>query len=81
MKDYKLISGSNYFKQDNLKAMIGTLDSGEKIEVYIDCIGHTRNNMTQEQYKKALEEHYGDKLNVIYNGGYCSYSYRYELEV
>lgn len=47
MKDYKLMSGSNYFKQDNLEEMIDTLDNGEKIEVYIDCIGHTRNNMTQ----------------------------------
>lgn len=76
----KTVSGKNYFNEESLKEMIKELDSGNEIDVYISCIGHTRNNMTQEAYKKALKEHYGDRLEVFYNDGVCSYSYSYKLK-
>lgn len=75
----KFISGKNYFNNDSLKEMIKELDCGNEIEVYISCIGHTRNNMTQEDYKKALKQHYGDKLEITYQGGCNCYSYSYKL--
>lgn len=73
------VSGSNYFNNEDLNNMIKLLDERKTIEVGISCIGHTRNNMEQEHYKKALEEHYGDKLEVMLNEGGYSYSYKYRL--
>ena len=79
MKEQVFVSGSNYFNKDSLNKMISLLNEGKVINVGIDCIGHTRNNMEQEAYKKALEEYYGNKLITIYNSGICSYSYSYKL--
>lgn len=76
----KFINGKNYFNKESLKEMIKELDAGNQVEPYISCIGHSRNNMTQEEYKKALEEYYGDKLEVTYVGGGYSYEYRYKLK-
>ena len=74
------VSGSNYFNNDDLNKMIKLLDEGKTITVGISCIGHTRNNMEQENYKNALMEHYGDKLEVMLQDGLCSYSYAYKLK-
>ena len=62
------------------KTVCEELENGFEVSVYIDCIGHTRNNMGQEAYKAALVEKYGDKLEVIYHDGICSYSYSYKLK-
>lgn len=80
MANYIYVSGSNYFNEEDLNKMIELLEQGETIRVGIDCIGHTRNNMEQENYKRALIERYGDRLEVIYNDGVCSYSYEYSLK-
>ena len=45
------VSGSNYFQEKYLKEMIALLDEGKTIQVGIACIGHTRNNTEQENYK------------------------------
>lgn len=74
------VSGSNYFKQACLNNMIELLENGKTIQVGIDCIGHTRNNMVQENYKDALVKYYGDKLNIKIKDGVCSYSYEYKLK-
>ena len=74
------VSGSNYFNEEDLGSMISMLNAGETIHVGIDCIGHTRNNMTQEEYKEALEKHYGDRLQSEIDEGVCSYSYYYKLK-
>lgn len=74
------VSGSNYFNKEDLNKMIEILDKGETISVGISCIGHTRNNMEQENYKKALIEHYGDKLEIMLDEGGYSYHYDYKLK-
>lgn len=76
----KLINGKNYFNKDSFNEMCQELEKGEEIEVYIDCIGHTRNNMEQESYKESLVEKYGSQLDVAYHDGVCSYSYSYKLK-
>lgn len=48
--------------------------------MYIDVIGHTRNNTVQEEYEEALIEKYGDKLIVEKEQGSYSYSYSYRLK-
>lgn len=79
-KTTKCVNGGNYFIKEKFEVMCQELEKGEFIDIYIDCIGHTRNNMTQEQYKEALIKKYGDKLEVFYNDGVCSYSYSYKLK-
>ena len=76
----KLINGKNYFNEESFKEMCKALEAGETIEVYIDCIGHTRNNMEQEQYKKHLEKKYGGLLVCTHCPGAYSYHYEYALK-
>ena len=81
MKEQSIfVSGSNHFNERDFNKMIELLEQGKQIHIGIDCIGHTKNNMEQEIYKRNLIEHYGDKLEVIYNDGWCSYSYEYKLK-
>lgn len=70
----------NDFYQDKLEELKQELEKGCSVNVYVDCIGHSRNNYTQEAYKDALVKHYGNKLQVQYNSGVCSYDYTYELK-
>lgn len=79
-KEGRLIDCANDFYESRFNEVCAALEQGEKIQVYIDCIGHTRNNMAQEAYKRALVEKYGDELTVeCSEGAYC-YSYIYCLK-
>lgn len=80
MKESVWVSGSNTFNEKDFNKMIELLDAGNAINVGISCIGHTRNNMEQENYKKALEEHYGDRLEVELDAYVNTYSYIYKLK-
>lgn len=77
----KTINGGNYFHKKAFNEICEALEQGEAVEVYIDCIGHTRNNNEQETYKEALLEKYGSiRLKVCKNNGAYSYSYSYLLK-
>lgn len=75
----KTINGGNYYNQPAFEKICEGLEKGDTVQVYIDCIGHTRNNDEQEAYKEALTEKYGDTLNVEKNEGGYSYSYSYQI--
>lgn len=76
----KLINGANYFNPISFNNACEALEQGHTIEMYIDVIGHTRNNTVQEEYEEALIEKYGDKLIVEKKQGSYSYSYSYRLK-
>lgn len=76
----KLINGANYFNPISFNKACKALEQGDTIEMYIDVIGHTKNNTVQEEYEKALIEKYGDKLIVEKEQGSYSYSYSYRLK-
>ena len=81
MKKYDvLVDVGNDFYEKYLKELIKELDQGKKVEPYVNCIGHTRNNMTQERYRTELKNHYGNKLHIELSEGAYSYSYIYWLE-
>ena len=80
MKRAKLVNCRNYFNQKSFDEVCNELEKGEKVQVYIDVIGHTRNNMEQEIYREELEKKYGDRLIVEQSSGWCSYYYMYELK-
>lgn len=75
-----LINGANYFNPISFNNACEALEQGHTIEMYIDVIGHTRNNIVQEEYEEALIEKYGDKLIVEKEQGSYSYSYSYRLK-
>lgn len=79
MKDTKLINCGNYFQSKYFEEVCQALEQGDTVKVYISCIGHTRNNMTQEDYKAGLVKKYGDRLLVKAHEGVCCYSYSYSL--
>ena len=76
----KTINGGNYFHEKAFNEICEALEQGEAVQVYIDSIGHTRNNNEQEAYKEALQEKYANRLVIDKNEGGYSYSYTYELK-
>ena len=76
----KTMDGSNIFRKENFEEMCKELESGERIAVYIDCIGHGRNNDTQDDYNNALNKKYGKQLEEKFIEGSFSYSYEYQLK-
>lgn len=80
MEKAKLIDCGNYFHEGRFKIVCEALESGEVVQVYIDCIGHTLNNHEQENYKKALLEKYGENLTIEKDEGAFSNSYKYKLK-
>lgn len=80
MNKRKWVSGSNNFNNNSFNEMCGLLKRGEEIEVSVSCIGHTRNNMVQEDYKRELEKEFGKELITTFHEGVCSYSYSYKLK-
>lgn len=80
MKNTKTIDCGNYYQSKHFEELCAALEQGESVSVYISCIGHTRNNYTQEEYKSQLLKKYGDDLIVEQSAGVCSYHYDYKLK-
>ena len=76
----RTVNGGNYFHAKAFNEICEALEHMETVQVYIDCIGHTRNNNEQEAYKEALEEKYADRLQVEKSDGAYSYGYTYKLK-
>ena len=75
-----IVNGKNYFNEESFNDACLFLEDGLKVYITIDCIEHTRNNMEQENYRKALINKYGRKLDFELIKGTFSYSYKYSLK-
>ena len=75
-----LVDGRNYFNEESFNDACLFLEDGSKVHISIDCIGHTRNNAEQENYRRAFVEKYGRKVNIEVIEGVYSYSYKYSLK-
>lgn len=73
------INGQNYFNEKSFNEICEALEKMQVVSVYVDCIGHTRNNNEQEIYKEKLIEKYRDRLKVDKIDGAYSYHYEYGL--
>ena len=69
----------NDFYDSFFNKVCNELESGNSVKIYIDCIGHTRNNNVQEIYKEKLIQKYEKKLEIECEEGGYSYSYIYSL--
>lgn len=75
-----MVNGKNYFNEESFDETCLFLEDGLKVYLTIDCIGHTRNNYEQENYRKALVNKYGRNLDIELVEGAYSYSYKYSLK-
>ena len=75
----KLVNCGNDFYPAFFDNLCSALEEGHTAEVYVDCIGHTRNNWVQEVYREKLVEKYGDKLLIQRCAGAYSITYCYCL--
>ena len=76
----KLIDCGNYYNEKSFKELCAELEKGQAVEVYIDSIGHTRNNNEQETYKEELLKKYQSNLMIEKTNGAYSYNYSYRLK-
>ena len=74
-----LINGGNYFNEISFNDICEALERGDKVRIYIDCIGHLRNSIEQEAYRETLIQKYGSDLNIELSCGGYSYNYSYSL--
>ena len=63
-KDGKLINCTNYFNEIGRQRLTEALEAGEKVIIYIDCIGHTRAYREGIIYEEWLKDKYGERLEV-----------------
>lgn len=80
IKNAELVNCGNDYYPGCFNEVCARLESGMTVHLYIDCIGHTRNNIVQEVYQEKLQEKYGENLTVEKSGGGLSYSYLYCLK-
>lgn len=62
MTTAKFINVSNCFRTERFNVLCEELEKGEKVHIYVDCIGHTRRAMTEEEYEENLQKKYGERL-------------------
>lgn len=75
----KVINCGNDFYEQFFDKVCKELEDGLSVKVYVDCIGHTRNNIVQEIYKEKLTEKYGAAIKINCDEGGYSYFYIYQL--
>lgn len=54
------VNVKNDFYQSSMDELCEKLEAGEKVHIYVDCIGHTRAAWVEEAYVKELEKKYGE---------------------
>lgn len=54
----------NYFTEKSFNEVCQMLEKGEAVEMYVECIGHTRNRMVLAEYRKKLFERYQGLLVI-----------------
>ena len=79
LRNYQRLEEKTAKIEKSFNDICSFLENGLKVRVGIDCIGHTRNNMEQENYRRALVKKYDRRLNVELIEGASSYSYKYSL--
>ena len=73
-----LVDVGNYFiptRYENLKQV---LENGKLVEIYVNCIGHTRAVWVEQEYAENLKKEYGERLVV--NGCPGDYGTTYRLK-
>ena len=73
-----LVNVGNYFIQEKYENLKQVLEGGKLVEIYVDCIGHTRAYMVEREYAENLRKEYGERL--VINGCPGEYGTTYKLK-
>lgn len=70
-----IVNCKNYFNEKSFQEVCEALESGKDVQIYIDCIGHTRSQMESMNYRDALKEKYGRRLKKHSDPVFDPFSY------
>ena len=73
-----LVNVGNYFIQEKYENLKQVLEGGKLVEIYVDCIGHTRAVWVEQEYAENLRKEYGERL--VINGCPGAYGTTYKLK-
>lgn len=59
------INCNNYFNEGGCVRLSEALEAGKAVNIYIDCIGHTRSEYETANYVEWLRGKYGDRLERV----------------
>ena len=78
-KEKLLLNVGNDYYESSFNELCEELENGKRVQVYVDCIGHTRNNWVQDSYRTKLYAKYGEELLIECSEGVHCYHYTFEL--
>lgn len=78
MNRAKLVNVWNDFYPERYEVLKQTLEEHKMVQIYVDCIGHTRSHWVEQAYADKLKQEYGDRLIITGNPG--EYGTTYELK-
>jgi hypothetical protein len=58
--------GNQFSKEVFESQVVPALEAGKVIALFVNCIGHTRAEMTHYAFSNAIEQRFGK--SVVYNG-------------
>ena len=58
----KTINVGNYYTEERFQVVKEALEQGNTVRIYVDCIGHSRTEMVESEFREALQGEYKDKL-------------------
>lgn len=70
-----IVNCKNYFNEKSFQEVCEALESGKDVQIYIDCIGHTRSDYESKNYRDALKKKYGRRLQRHGDPVFNPYSY------
>lgn len=69
----KTINVTNDYCQERFEVLCEELEKGERVHIYVDCIGHTRSEWVEDEYVTELKKKYSEKLHK--EGSYWTTAY------
>ena len=58
----KTINVGNYYTEARLQEVKEALEQGYTVRIYVDCIGHSRTEQVEWEFREELQKEYKDKL-------------------
>lgn len=60
----KTFNVGNYYTDERFQKLKEELEQGHTVRVYVDCIGHTRTEMVESEFREALQKEFKDRLII-----------------
>lgn len=70
-----LVNVWNEFYPSKFERLKTILEEGNVVQIYVDCIGHTRSYWVEVEYADRLKKEYGDRLVITGEPGHLNTTY------